>query len=144
MEDLAHEQELPVARVGRGHRHAFRVRGGPRPLQMTSAEQARCVGVSDSLSKYISTDALPFAHLVGTPRVLPVPPALRRGDSVFVEFLVRPDGLADPSSVEITGSSDQTFARNVLRFVTGSQFIPGRVTGCNVLSKYNLVIKPTA
>jgi hypothetical protein len=76
--------------------------------------------------------------------VLPVPPSLRRGDSITVEFVVRPDGLADPSSVAITGSNDQTFARQVLRFVTESHFIPERVMGCNVLSKYNLVIKPTA
>ena len=87
---------------------------------------------------------MPFAHLIGTPRVLPVPPSLRRGDSIAVEFVVRPDGLADPSSVEIIGSKDQAFARQVLRFVTESRFIPERVMGCNVLSKYNLVIKPTA
>lgn len=87
---------------------------------------------------------LPFAHLIGTPQVLPVPRSLRRGDSIAVEFVVRPDGLADPSSVEIIGSKDQAFARQVLRFVTESRFIPERVMGCNVLSKYNLVIKPTA
>jgi hypothetical protein len=73
-----------------------------------------------------------------------VPPSLRRGDSIAVEFVVRPDGLADPSTVEIIGSNDQGFARQVLRFATESRFIPERVMGCNVLSKYNLVIKPTA
>jgi hypothetical protein len=103
-----------------------------------------CAGVSDSLSKYVSMDALPFAHIIGTPRVLPVPPTLRRGDSIAVEFVVRPEGLADPATVQITGSNDQTFARNVLRFVTESRFIPATVTGCNVLSKYNLIIKPAA
>lgn len=112
----------------------------PRPIAVSPA----CAAMSDSLSKYVSADALPFAHLIGTPRVLPVPPALRPGDSIAVEFVVRPDGLADPSSVVITGSSDQGFARNVLRFVTESRFMPATVTGCNVLSKYNLVIKPTA
>jgi hypothetical protein len=76
--------------------------------------------------------------------VLPVPPTLRRGDSIAVEFVVRPDGLADPTTVEITGSNDQAFARNVLRFVTESRFMPATVTGCNVLSKYNLIIKPAA
>jgi hypothetical protein len=113
---------------------------GPRPLTVSPA----CAGVSDSLSKYVSMDALPFAHIIGTPRVLPVPPTLRRGDSIAVEFVVRPDGLADPTTVEITGSKDQAFARNVLRFVTESRFMPATVTGCNVLSKYNLIIKPAA
>jgi hypothetical protein len=113
---------------------------GPRPVAISPA----CAGVSDSVSKYVSIDALPFAHIIGTPRVLPVPPTLRRGDSIAVQFVVRPDGMADPTSVEITGSNDQAFARNVLRFVTESRFMPATVSGCNVLSKYNLIIKPAA
>jgi hypothetical protein len=113
---------------------------GPR----TQAVSPTCAAASDSLVKYVSRDALPFAHIIGTPRVLPVPPALRRGDSVAVEFLVQPNGLGDPASVQITGSNDQGFARDVLRFVTESRFIPATVSGCNVLSKYNLVIKPAA
>jgi hypothetical protein len=117
---------------------------GPRPLAVSPAEQARCAGVSDSLSKYVSADALPFAHLSGSPRVLPAPPALRPGDSVFVEFVVRPDGLADAGSIEISGPSDPAFVESVRRFMTASSFIPGRVSGCNVVSKYNLVVKPAA
>jgi len=112
----------------------------PRPLAVSPA----CSAASDSLTKYVSKDALPFAHIIGTPRVLPVPPGLRRGDSVAVEFVVQPTGLADPASVEIAGSADREFTRDVLRFVTESRFIPATVTGCNVLSKYNLVIKPAA
>ena len=112
----------------------------PRPLAVTPV----CAAASDSLTKYVSKDALPFAHLIGTPRVLPVPPGLRRGDSVAVEFVVQPTGIADPSSVEINGSTDPAFTRDVLRFVTESRFIPATVTGCNVVSKYNLVIKPAA
>ena len=112
----------------------------PRPLAVSPA----CAAASDSLTKYVSKDALPFAHIIGTPRVLPVPPGLRRGDSVAVEFVVQPTGVADPASVEITGSADRAFTRDVLRFVTESRFIPATVTGCNVLSKYNLVIKPAA
>ena len=112
----------------------------PGPLTVTPV----CAAASDSLTKYVSKDALPFAHLIGTPRVLPVPPGLRRGDSVAVEFVVQPTGVADPTSVEITGSTDPAFTRDVLRFVTESRFIPATVTGCNVVSKYNLVIKPAA
>ena len=115
----------------------------PRPIAVSPAERLRCAGVSDSVSKYVSADALPFAHLVGTPRVL-VPPALRPGDSITVEFLVLPEGLGDPSSVEINGSSDPAFARSVLQLVTESSFVPARLTDCNVLSKYSLVIKPAA
>jgi hypothetical protein len=122
----------------------FACASGSRRVALPPAEAARCASVQDTLSKYISTDALPFAHLIGTPRVLPAPPALRRGDSIAVEFVVRPDGLADPSSVDIAGSNDPGFARSVLQFVTESRFIPARVSGCDVLSRYNLVIKPAA
>lgn len=118
--------------------------GGPRPITVSSAEQARCVGVSDSLSRYVSTDALPFAHLVGTPRVLPAPPALRRGDSITVEFLVQATGLADASTLEIFGTRDPGFTRSVQKLLAESSFLPGRVSGCNVLSRYNLVVKPAA
>jgi hypothetical protein len=122
----------------------FACASGPRRVALSPAEAARCATVQDTLSKYVSTDALPFAHLIGTPRVLPAPPALRPGDSIAVEFVVRADGLADPSSVDIAGSNDLGFVRSVLRFVTESRFIPARVNGCDVLSKYNLVIKPAA
>jgi hypothetical protein len=112
----------------------------PRSVPISPA----CTAASDSLSKYVSIDALPAAHIVGTPRVLPVPPGLRRGDSVAVEFVVQPDGLGDPASVQIIGSNDQSFRRNVLSFVAESRFIPASVTGCNVVSRYSLVIKPAA
>lgn len=112
----------------------------PRAVPVSPA----CAAVSDSLSKYVSMDALPAAHIVGTPRVLPVPPALRRGDSVAVEFVVQPTGIADPESVQIVGSNDPEFRRSVLRFVTESRFTPASMTGCNVLSRYSLAIKPAA
>jgi hypothetical protein len=115
---------------------------GPRPVTVSSLEQARCMGVSDSLSRYVSADALPFAHLAGTPRVLPAPPALRRGDSITVEFLVLPTGLADPTTLEIVGTTDPGFTRSVQQLLAKSSFLPGRVSGCNVLSRYNLVVKP--
>ena len=35
----------------------------PRPGPVSPA----CAALSDSLSKYVSVDALPFAHLIGTP-----------------------------------------------------------------------------
>jgi hypothetical protein len=117
---------------------------GPRPVTVSSLEQARCMGVSDSLSRYVSADALPFAHLSGTPRVLPAPPALRRGDSITVEFLVQATGLADPSTLEIFGTRDPGFTRSVQKLLAESTFLPGRVLGCNVLSRYNLVVKPAA
>jgi hypothetical protein len=110
---------------------------------MLPAQTARCADLSDSVFKYVSLDALSPAHLVGNPRLPRVPSALRPGDSVYVEFLVRPDGLADTSSVQIMGPSDQEFVRGALAFATQSRFMPAQTQGCFVPSKYNLVVKST-
>jgi hypothetical protein len=116
--------------------------GGRAPeVGLAPAEAERCAAVSDSLSKYVSQDALPLAHLVGTPLLPGRPAALNPGDSVYVEFAVRPNGLADPSTIQITGVSDPLFTRNVTAFAAQSHFSPAQMQGCSVVSKYNLVVK---
>ena len=117
---------------------------GNRGIVMPPEQAARCADLSDSLSKYVSQDALPLAHIVGNPRLPRVPAALGPGDSVYVEFVVRPDGLADTSSVQITGASDPEFARSAAAFAAQSRFMPAQTLGCPVLSKYNLVVKSRA
>ena len=114
---------------------------GPKPAPISPAEEERCAAISDSVSKYISEDALPFAHIVGTPRTLPSPAIMQPGDSVAVEFVVQPNGLADTSSVQIIGASDPQFIRSAMLFASQSRFTPARVSGCNVVSRYNLVVK---
>jgi hypothetical protein len=112
---------------------------------MLPVQTGRCADLSDSVSKYVSQDALPLAHIVGSPQRLPrVPSALGPGDSVYVEFLVRPDGLADTSSVQIVGPSDPEFVRGALAFAVQSRFMPAQTQGCLVPSKYNMVVKSTA
>ena len=102
----------------------------------------RCADLADTVSKYVSQDALPLAHLVGNPARLPrVPAALGPGDSVYVEFVVRPNGMADTSTVQIFGPSDPEFARGVAAFAIQSRFTPAEAEGCSVLSKYNLVVR---
>jgi hypothetical protein len=105
------------------------------------AEVARCSAVSDSLSKYVSQDALPLAHMLGTPVPPGRPAALMPGDSVYVEFAVRPNGVADPGTIQISGPSDPDFVRNVTAFAAQGRFSPARIEGCSVVSKYNLVVK---
>jgi len=108
---------------------------------LTTPETERCADLADTLSKYVSQDALPLAHIVGNPLLPRVPLALGPGDSVYVEFLVRPDGLADTSSVQITGANDPEFARSVAAFAVQSRFMPAQSQGCTVPSRYNLVVK---
>lgn len=112
-----------------------------RPRGISDVQTPQCAAISDSVSKYVSGDALPLAHLEGSPRTLPVPAAIQPGDSVMVDFVVGPDGLADSASIVITGPSDPQFARSALQFATESRFMPARVSNCYVLSRYNLVVK---
>ena len=114
------------------------------PGVVTTPEMQRCADLADTVSKYVSEDALPLAHIVGNPLLPRVPAALSPGDSVYVEFLVRPDGLADTSSVLITGANDPEFARSVAAFAVQSRFMPAQSQGCTVLSKYNRVVKSRA
>jgi hypothetical protein len=104
-----------------------------------------CAAVADSVSKYVSVDALPLAHLVGNPR-LPRTPAMvgGPGDSTYVEFLVRPDGMADTSTVLVSGASDPEFRRSAVAFAAESQFMPAQAQGCPMMSKYNFVLKSRA
>jgi hypothetical protein len=103
-----------------------------------------CAALADTVSKYVSVDALPLAHIVGNPQLPRTPAVLRSGDSAFVEFLVRPDGLADTSTVLVSGSRDPEFARSAVAFAAESRFVPAQLQGCPMLSKYNLVVKSSA
>jgi hypothetical protein len=103
-----------------------------------------CAALADTVSKYVSVDALPLAHIVGNPRLLRTPAILGPGDSAFVEFLVRPDGMADTSTVLVNGASDPEFLRSAVAFAAESRFVPAQSQGCPMMSKYNLVVKSGA
>jgi hypothetical protein len=103
-----------------------------------------CAALADTVSKYVSLDALPLAHLIGNPSLPRTPSRLGPGDSAYVEFLVRPDGLADTSTVLVSGASDPGFLRSAVAFAAGSRFVPAQAQGCPMMSKYNLVLKSRA
>jgi hypothetical protein len=103
-----------------------------------------CAALADTVSKYVSVDALPLAHIVGNPRLPRTPAVLGPGDSAYVEFLVRPDGMADTSTVLVNGASDPEFLRSAVAFAAESRFVPAQSQGCPMMSKYNLVVKSGA
>lgn len=103
-------------------------------------QDPRCAAVGDSISKYVSEDALPTAQLVGDD-ALPRPAGVRPGDSVAVDFVVFPNGIADTSSVEVLGASDAQFVRNAVKFAARHRFAPAQVSGCNVISRYSVIIR---
>lgn len=113
--------------------------GGSNTSDVAIVQDPRCAAVGDSISKYVSEDALPAAQLVGGdafPR-----PVVAAGDSVAVDFVVFPTGVADTSSVEVVGASDAQFVRNAVRFAARHRFAPAQVAGCNVISRYSVVMR---
>ena len=114
--------------------------GRSSPGDVRMVQDPRCEAVGDSISKYVSADALPAAELVGDD-ALPRPAIVRPGDSVAVDFVVFPNGVADTSSVEVLGASDARFVRNAVRFAARHRFAPAQVSGCNVISRYSVVMR---
>jgi hypothetical protein len=103
-------------------------------------QDARCAAVANTVSKYVSEDALPAAQLVGD-ESLRAPAFTHPGDSVEVDFVVLPNGTADTSSVQIIGVGDQKFARSAVRFAAENRFTPAQVGGCYVVSRYSVVMR---
>ena len=103
-------------------------------------QDPRCAALADTVSKYVSEDALPAAQLVGDDS-LRAPALPHPGDSVEVDFVVLPNGVADTSSVQIIGASDQKFARSAVRFAAESRFTPAQIDGCFVVSRYSVIMK---
>ena len=117
--------------------------GGGRAVSLTPLPvEPRCAAMSDTLSKYVSMDALPEAGFTGDARQLrAAAPRPAAGQTVAVIFVVRPDGIADRSLTEISGTSDPAFERAVSDFAVANRFVPGQVNGCNVLSRYTLLLQ---
>jgi len=103
-------------------------------------QDARCSAVADTLAKYVSEDALPAAQLVGDESLRP-PAVLGPADSVEVEFVVFPNGVADTSSVVVTGATDARFMRSAVRFAARNRFTPAQVSGCSVVSRYSVIMR---
>jgi TonB family protein len=49
---------------------------------------------------------------------------------VEVQFVIEPNGVADPSSVMVVWASTTPFARAALEVLPGYQFKPAMVSGC--------------
>jgi hypothetical protein len=60
---------------------------------------------------------------------------------VSVDFVVRPDGTGDPTTVAVIGGSNSVFDQAVTQFAASSRFVPGQTNGCPVLSRFTLVLR---
>jgi len=103
-------------------------------------QDTRCSALADTVAKYVSEDALPAAQLVGDESLHP-PGTLGPADSIEVEFVVFPNGVADTSSVVVTGARDPRFVRSAVRFAAENRFTPAQVSGCSVVSRYSVIMR---
>ena len=113
---------------------------GRSTSDVAMVQDPRCAAVDDSISKYVSEDALPIAQLIGD-ETLRSPTIARAGDSVSVDFVVFPNGVADTSSVQVYGVSDPRFIRSAVNFAASHRFAPAQVSGCSVISRYSVIMR---
>ncbi|WP_275827846.1 hypothetical protein [Roseisolibacter sp. H3M3-2] len=103
----------------------------------------RCVAVADSVA---ANTTLAQLALAPGPRAMR-PPRLGAdvapGASVAVTVLVRPDGTADTTQLEIRGSTDARYAAAVRRLLASTRFAPVRLAGCAVPGRYTFVTTRT-
>jgi hypothetical protein len=114
---------------------------GPRRPAVVAIEP-RCAALADTVSKYVSSDALPQARLAEGSRPLRAPASLSAGQTILVEFVVSPIGTADPATIAIVGSGDAGFRRDVQTFATTGRFVPGQLDGCPTLSRFTVTLAP--
>ena len=109
----------------------------PKPVAAIPLDP-RCAAISDTLSKYVSSDALPPATFTGDTRDLR---SRAPATAVSVDFVVRPDGTADPTTVDVIGDTNSGFDQAVAQFAASNRFVPGQASGCSVLSRFTLVLR---
>jgi hypothetical protein len=118
----------------------------PAPSPRTSAlapADPRCVALADSLGA-----APDFARLaLAAPRRPVRPPRLAAdvaaGGSVVVTVLVRADGTADTTRLELRGTRDAKYADEVRQVLARTRFHAVVVDGCAVPSRFTLVTTRT-
>ena len=63
------------------------------------------------------------------------------GRAVRSSVLVRPDGRADTTTVELIGTSDAGYRRDFTRTMSRTSFLAPMVKGCPVWGRYSLALE---
>ena len=100
-----------------------------------------CDRIRDSLLTSVPVDRWPGAHAVNHPRPPKAPVDAVAGVPVTASVIVLPDGSVDPTSLNVTGTSDRQYEIRVLEWLSKEQkWMPGTVAGCSVVSRAGLVV----
>jgi hypothetical protein len=101
--------------------------------------ESRCVAIADSVGAIADLAKLMLAAPPRTFRAPRLGSDVARGSSVVVETLVRPDGTADLSRLQIRGSRDAEYASRVRSALAATRFRPVTIAGCPVPGRFTLV-----
>jgi len=106
-------------------------------LGATTGESSnRCASFADSLRASTAADKLPIARPRGEMTLLRTPRDAALGRVIRSSVLVSPDGNADTTTVDISGTTDSAYRRDFMRTIARTQFHPPIVTGCRVWGWY--------
>ena len=93
---------------------------------------AKCAPLADSVLANTPRASLSLSVPNSRPESPRVPRGVREGVVLHTTFLVRPDGAADTASVEITGTTDAAYRREIVQTLVRMQFTTPALGGCPV------------
>ena len=108
------------------------------PLAAVAADP-RCAAVADSVGAVADISKLTMAAPRSPFRAPRVGSDVPRGSTVVVETLVRPDGTADLSRLQIRGTRDSEYDSRVRSELARARFQPVTLAGCSVPGRFTLV-----
>ena len=102
----------------------------------------RCQAVVDSVGAITDLASLPQGGLA-SPRgfsMPTLPASTPSGTRVLLRYVARPDGTAEPGTVEILGIDDAGFRAQALMRIRRLRLLPAKVDGCPVRSRVDYYI----
>lgn len=112
--------------------------GTPQPLP--AALSPRCQAVTDSIAAVTELGALPEGGFreAGRYRMPSLPANTPSGTRVLIRYVARPDGTAEPGTIEIRGIEDAGFRSRALTAIRSVHLLPASIDGCPVRSRVDV------
>ena len=110
------------------------------PQPSPAALSPRCQAVSDSIATITELAALPEGGVrdVGRYRMPSLPAGTPSGTRVLIRYVARPDGTAEPGTIEIRGIDDAGFRSRALTAIRSVRLLPASIDGCPVRSRVDV------
>ena len=112
----------------------------PMEPQLSAEQQAHCTALADSILANVAREDLPEARPRGRPSRVRPPTNLT--GPMRIEYLVRPDGWGDTSTVVVTGTDNARLRRDAVELARKDRMVVPLVNGCPGWSRVAIVIVP--